>query len=72
METIDEIGFTDSEHLGGQHKTFQNGCYECASENRLKKSYRIVNIPKIEMLPKNWARDVMNKIIWGDSKHFYD
>lgn len=27
---------------------------------------------KIELLPKNWAKDVMNKIVWGDKEHFYD
>ena len=38
-------------------------CENCKIENR---------IPKIEMPPKNWSSDVMNKIIWGDNKHFYE
>lgn len=23
-------------------------------------------------LPKNWAKDIINWIIWGDDKHFYE
>lgn len=26
---------------------------------------------EIEYLPKNWANNLINKIIWGDNKHFY-
>lgn len=27
---------------------------------------------QIELLPKNWSKNIINKIIWGDSEHFYD
>lgn len=25
-----------------------------------------------EGLPKNWAKDIINKIIWGDEEIFYE
>ena len=37
-----EISFNDSEHLGGQHKTFTEHCYECAKENRLLQAKKTV------------------------------
>lgn len=34
---------------------------------------KLVNITeKVETLPKNWASDLINKIIWGDNEHFYE
>ena len=38
-----EIEFADSEHLAGQHHTYQEGCYECAKENRLLKAKSLVD-----------------------------
>lgn len=38
-----EISFADSEHLGGQHKTFTENCSECFRENRILNAKRIVD-----------------------------
>ena len=27
---------------------------------------------EVEMLDKGWADSIINKIIWGESKHFYE
>ena len=51
------------------HDTYQADCSTCYSESRLIKAYKTVNIPKIEMPPKNWVNHLMNHIIGG---HFYD
>ena len=37
-----EISFNDSEHLGGQHNTFQENCYECSKENNLLQAKKTV------------------------------
>jgi len=37
--------FTDAEHLGGQHKTYTENCYECYKENRLLKAKQVVDKP---------------------------
>lgn len=31
----------------------------------------ILNI-EVEYLPKDWAKNLMNKIIWGDEEAYYD
>lgn len=52
------------------HDTYEAECSTCYSENRLIKSHGIVN--RVEHLEKGWANSILNKIIWGDNKHFYN
>lgn len=60
------------EHKAGFHTTYTAHCSDCFKENRLIQAHKVVNIPPIEMPPRNWAKGVMNKIIYGDEEKFYD
>lgn len=51
-----EISFADSEHLGGQHKTFTSNCYECHRERRMLNAHATVNRVSEEGGNDGWQR----------------
>jgi hypothetical protein len=65
-----DIEFLEQEHKGGFHNTYTEKCYECYKENRLIRTYGIVNQP--EVMPVGWGQSIINKIIWGDDARFYN
>lgn len=64
-----EILFTDSEHLGGQHKTFTEGCYECAKESRLISAKRVVNRNWDNLYPQGRNEQALSRLDFNIDKN---
>lgn len=54
------------------HQSFHSDCSECFKENRTINAWKTVNIPQVEFLDKDWAKNIMNKIIWGEDTDYYE
>lgn len=68
---LDKFGAQSPEHVA-YHQSFHSDCSDCRKERRMLEAWKTVNIPPIEMPPRNWAKSVINKIIYGEDHRFYD
>ena len=60
--TFDEVAFIESEHMGGQHKTYQANCSECHRERRLIQAKRTVSADWDLLYPDGRNRNAISRV----------